>query len=1478
MLAIDQNEIFELAADLLSYIERSEAQLDTIIKKAANQRSDMLSRHHADIARLDSTYSQRQSQIKSGTSRIVKESQAILADVENLDRRLEEVDKYYVKTKKRKEEELASRRDSLYDRSKDAFETLRELKTSYELLVDKYANDILPSLINGLNYLFSSKRKKDYENLIVLRNTVRAFIDEIGSTIPELQDEAIGELNEKGVKERSQLLDRQREELEGLNRHAVEQYDRTMDTLAKELDNLFPDDLIEYFVDLETQYRCCMDRVNTSSSVTNGVLHIGDLVIPFGSLCAMVQTKELLSRKLSRLSDGECAFLPLPMSLGSSPNWFIRQEGIAEAAAEEFVHSIMNSFLANVPIPSLEFLVVDPENRGNSIAPWFDARKSLPELFGDAINITKDQVDVLIGQLNEYIEDVLQDKLGNQYGSISEYAAENERYTPKIRLLVIFDFPRAFDERSILSLRNILRNGRRAGVYTVITQEGASDIHRSDVMERMVQSITSLSTVAVQHESFLTVRGLPLVYVPMPDKSRFSSYFGRYMLVYEGIKNKGIAYSPLVRRLVESKDDGEAKAWIDELKRIDNVFLEAYGKSPDVNATFRTLFPIGQTSYPANLFVDSSGFNAIRDEYCLRCDEELGVTGSVRVPFAFDLTSGFGLFLTADDTSWSRMIELSHHVIWDFLSNVPATKAEICILDNERRGNSVVPFLELKKSVPEAFGEGICAGQDAMLARLREINERIDDLTQNKLSNKYDNILEYNSSSPSRAEKLMLLVLYDFPSGMDTRSLGFLHSILQNGGKCGVSVLFCFNPNVTYSKYDETEARIQEVRKLCTVISCRDGKYRVDPFGLALTIPDLPDFDRINFFTSEYASVCAEIKKKGLSFKDIIDTDHFTGDSSSCLSIPIGIGDGDSIVSLTVGKGSSHHGLITGATGSGKSTLMHTLIMSAMLKYAPNQLHLYLMDFKGGTEFKVYETVKLPHIQLLALDAMQEFGESILENLVTEMERRSRLFKAAGQTSLKDFVKETGEALPRILVLMDEFQILFNDATNRKVANNCAELTKRIVTEGRSFGIHLLMATQSTKVIGDLTLSRGTIEQMRIRIGMKCGEDDARYLFSDRNDREALRMMIGPIGTAVMNPEYMESDNIGFRVAYCDDETQKMYLKEIEEKYASVPSSLQIFEGGRVTSLSELTRTSKLCLTDELPVRVHLGELIKVAPPLEISLDRRHRHNLLVCGSNERMAKNIIDLYVVTALMNRNTTVLCIDGDQLMGDSSSSELYAVLKKHFGDRFDIATSDDDMFRLLNRAYENYVTNKASSSVSQTILIIKDMQFLENVKKMLKGERVDEPMEVDALNEPEEEVANNPLDPFASINSYFASKERAASRRFASADRVGPTEKIQALIDGGSANGVHVVVSSLDYQSVGECMRYGERVLAKFPERIMFSISENDAYNLIEGVSVSSLRDNTVYFTDGIKSTLQLKPYSMPDASEVDSLLDTMNGRG
>ena len=72
-----------------------------------------------------------------------------------------------------------------------------------------------------------------------------------------------------------------------------------------------------------------------------------------------------------------------------------------------------------------------------------------------------------------------------------------------------------------------------------------------------------------------------------------------------------------------------------------------------------------------------------------------------------------------------------------------------------------------------------------------------------------------------------------------------------------------------------------------------------------------------------------------------------------------------------------------------------------------------------------------------------------------------------------------------------------------------------------------------------------------------------------------------------------------------------------------------------------------------------------------------------------------------------------------------------------------------------------------------------------------------------------------------------------------------------------------------------MYYGENVLSKFPERVIFSLGSNDADNLIENVSVSGLRDNTVYFTDGVKNTFQMKPYILPPTDEIQRYFDQLS---
>ena len=191
------------------------------------------------------------------------------------------------------------------------------------------------------------------------------------------------------------------------------------------------------------------------------------------------------------------------------------------------------------------------------------------------------------------------------------------------------------------------------------------------------------------------------------------------------------------------------------------------------------------------------------------------------------------------------------------------------------------------------------------------------------------------------------------------------------------------------------------------------------------------------------------------------------------------------------------------------STLLHTIIMSALTTYSPDELNLYLLDFKSGTEFQVYANHKIPHIKVLALDAMQEFGQSVLDELIGMMQKRLDMFTEETQKGypVKDITsyrKYTGKKMPRILVVADEFQVLFSEAHNRRVANTCATRLADIISLYRVCGIHFILATQTmSRLRNGFTVSPSTLSEMHVRIGLKCSESECNLLFGGTNAKAA---------------------------------------------------------------------------------------------------------------------------------------------------------------------------------------------------------------------------------------------------------------------------------------------------------------------------------------------------------------------------------------
>lgn len=1433
-------ETFQLIQELNSFIDQHDNAIISAQQQYATLKKKIEEENAANTSKFNSDCEAAIMAVRTKSQSVITDAKKIKSEMEALDEQLSSVDKYYVKTKRKKEEELAQKKSKNYDDNGDYFEVLSTIKKDYQTISRKYSDDILPSLLNGLNYLFSNKRKQDYEELIVIINTVDAFVAEISETMPELTAETVADMRSTHEQKREDMEFAQKKALSSLENQYSLYLNKIANTIDEGLNRILPDELVDFISALIDLYVVSHDKVNASDDVANGILYLGFIDYPIASFIQSQTLASFVNEKCRKLIMNGSIKFPMICSTATALPIYVEKDGSNAEVVLRVMQGVIYSFLSSVPVAKLHINVIDCENHGNSVAAFYEVKRKMPELFGEKICTESEDATERIRSITEKIEYISQNLLGTQYSSIFGYARNNPEADLTVELLAIYDFPKGTDEHSLAHLKNIIVNGPKCGIFTFIVGSSnvSSDMYSREYIEN-IKKIKSECLVLNQSGNIITALGLQYVFWGMPEKSEFDAFFSKYMLLNESIKNRGIVFPDLLKKLVNSKTEDEVQNNIGKICDLVDKYDHSFGCPPQKDKAFPEQIILGMAQYPSDIFKDGIAYNAIQQKF--------GETnGRFTLPLTLSLSHSSNILISYSEEQNGSVAPFTHHIIWSFLSALPVTSLNTIILDPDKKGGSFVPFLEFKKRCPDAFDESIYTDFDSIYERLQKLNRRIDELIQDKLGTQYSNLLEYNKCTPARAEKFNLLIVYDFPECFDSRTIDLLQNILKNGGRCGIFTVICLNKDIRYSSYDNIDEKIEGLKKYSSNIEYRDRKYQLLPFNLPLSIKEPLSNNNIEQFVSSYSDVSDKIKNKGLSFEDVLDRELFSRDLSSGLSIPVGIGDGEKVVPVVFGKGSSHHALVAGATGSGKSTLLHTIIISSMLHYSPDLLNLYLMDFKSGTEFKVYDSKHLPHIKLLALDAMQEFGESILEDLVAEISRRSDEFKRVGASKLGEYVKETGKPMPKILVIMDEFQNLFNDSTNRKVAYHCAELTKRIVTEGRSYGIHLIMATQSTKIISNLTIESGTIEQMRIRIGMKCGEWDANYLFTDRNDARALEMMKGPIGTAVMNPEYTEEANIGFRAAYCDDATLEKYLDLISKQFADYPCELQTFEGNRTTDLLK-TDSGHRGSNDDAVVTVEVGNLIKVAPPLAITFDRRRKHNTLVCGTNERMSENLLNMFTFSILKNSKATLYCFDGERLLGPSSADRFYSAFAK-MGGQFKIAESRGNIIEYVNEIYDLYAERKKHGGGDSVYILIKNLQYLDLIKSMFKGDMIDESEYLDSTPQ-----SDDGFDFGADITS------------------LGVSEKLLKIVDDGTAYGIHVIVSSLEYQSVKESMYFGENILAKFPERYVFSLNDSDAESLIEGIFVTSLKDNTVYYTDSVKNTFQLKPYVFPSIDELEAFI-------
>lgn len=203
------------------------------------------------------------------------------------------------------------------------------------------------------------------------------------------------------------------------------------------------------------------------------------------------------------------------------------------------------------------------------------------------------------------------------------------------------------------------------------------------------------------------------------------------------------------------------------------------------------------------------------------------------------------------------------------------------------------------------------------------------------------------------------------------------------------------------------------------------------------------------------------------------------------LRVPIGLGADGAPVHLDIKEsaqqGMGPHGLVIGATGSGKSEFLRTLVLGQVLTHSPEQLNLVLVDFKGGATFA--GMAGLPHVSAVITNLENELTlvDRMQDALTGEMVRRQELLRAAGNfSSVKDYEKarasgEPLEPLPSLFIVVDEFSELLS------AKPEFIDLFVAIGRLGRSLGLHLLLASQRLEE-GRL---RGLDSHLSYRVGLR---------------------------------------------------------------------------------------------------------------------------------------------------------------------------------------------------------------------------------------------------------------------------------------------------------------------------------------------------------------------------------------------------------
>ena len=531
----------------------------------------------------------------------------------------------------------------------------------------------------------------------------------------------------------------------------------------------------------------------------------------------------------------------------------------------------------------------------------------------------------------------------------------------------------------------------------------------------------------------------------------------------------------------------------------------------------------------------------------------------IRLPYTISIENGDSVLFSHDEDSGEKANAILNSIAMRMLNSVSAGVMRFLLFDEVGYGS----FKELKSIDPAEFNtqrtmvKSIIYGEGKNELEIGSLLSELDNAfkrLEGQIGN-YSSIREFNQKNPLNKKNYQPILMVNYPNGLKIEGFKILNRIVSNCSKWGGSV-FLAQPDSTNGslKPELLNAKCELDKKLITFrIEC--GKKEISILNSSslcekkakIFFYGLPDKDtRMNEIASDLRKRSVEASKVKINLADSGDIFppkyKWFGESSDYgISVPIGYEENGIPYELQFDD--AHvNAIITGRTGMGKTNLVHAFIMGTLLRYSPDEVKIYLIDFKKATDYSAYANrFYLPSFAAISLADDPEFALSILEYIEKEVKIRSGVIT---DSDTKKIGVSTNRKLCRILLIVDELYVLAEQAPD-ELRKQIMDRIDTLTHQGRAFGIHTIVCGQD---LNKLEKYDTIMEQCATRIALHCSDEQVQELFGDNGITTMHSIDSDDRGTAVFSTDGGKTSGKE-RTVLVEDDKQLQILNEISDYY-----------------------------------------------------------------------------------------------------------------------------------------------------------------------------------------------------------------------------------------------------------------------------------------------------------------------------------------